>query len=83
MAKYVQLQLTEAQARSIIAVLEMDMASGYEDMVQVFGPAAMGAAENGMQRIRKALHRHAADKAAREARAKSYEPVLMWGGGQS
>lgn len=58
MAAYVQVQLSKAQARAIVAVLEMDMASGYEDMVQVFGAAAVGAADNGTDRIRKALERH-------------------------
>jgi hypothetical protein len=63
-AAYVQVQLSKAQARAIIAVLEMDMASGYEDMVQVFGAAAIGAADNGAERIRKALDRHEAKAAA-------------------
>jgi len=63
-AAYVQVQLSKEQARAIIAVLEMDMASGYEDMVQVFGAAAIGAADNGAARIRKALEKHEAKVAA-------------------
>ena len=64
MAAYVQVQLTKAQARAIMGILELDMASGYTDMVQVFGAPAMGAAENGTARIRKALANHEAKAAA-------------------
>jgi hypothetical protein len=64
MAAYVHVQLTKAQARAIVAVMEMDMASGYEDMVEVFGAPAVGAADNGTARIRKALEKHESDREA-------------------
>lgn len=55
MAKYLTVHLSKAQARAIVGIIEMDLASGYEDMVQVFGAPAVGAAANGAKRITAAL----------------------------
>lgn len=55
MAKYLTVQLSKAQARAIVSIIEMDLASGYEDMVDVFGAPAVGAAGNGAKRITAAL----------------------------
>lgn len=59
----ITLRMTKAQARAIVAIIEMDMASGYDDMAQVFGARDCRAAENGAKRITAALV-----KASREDR---------------
>ena len=53
--KYLNVQLSKAQARAIVGIIEINLASGYTDMVQVFGAPAVGAAGNGARRITAAL----------------------------
>lgn len=62
----ITVKLTKAQAMAIADMVRMDLASGAEDMEQVFGTRAVAAAAIGAKRIANAVAAHEA-QASREA----------------
>lgn len=51
----ITVKLTKAQARAIVGIIEMDIATAGADMCQVFGAPAVSAASVGAKRINNAL----------------------------